>query len=99
MLVGVDWGGTKIEAIAIADEGELSQDCGRRHHGPTTRLPGDHLLHCEEGRPRQELMLLLCLCSVPTVSNLVTKLHVVDRPLAMVTGPGAGLGRCGGAAS
>ena len=22
MLVGVDWGGTKIEAIAIADDGE-----------------------------------------------------------------------------
>jgi hypothetical protein len=31
MLVGVDWGGTKIEAIAIADEGELSQ--------PPRRLP------------------------------------------------------------
>jgi predicted NBD/HSP70 family sugar kinase len=37
MLVGVDWGGTKIEATAIADEGELSQDCGKRHHSPTTR--------------------------------------------------------------
>ena len=36
----------------------------------------------------------LCLCSVPTArdyaSNIVTKLHVVDWPHAMVTGPGAG---------
>jgi hypothetical protein len=42
------------------------------------------------------LMLLLCLCSVPTVrhyaSNLVTRLHVVDRPQAMVPARDAGRG-------
>ena len=29
MLVGVDWGGTKIEAIALADDGQPSQDCAK----------------------------------------------------------------------
>ena len=43
------------------------------------------------------LMLLLCLCSVPTVrdyaSNIFTKLHVADRAQAIVRVREAGLGR------
>jgi hypothetical protein len=46
------------------------------------------------------LMLLLCLCSVPTVhdyaSNIFTKLHVLDRTRVIVRAQEAGLGRRGG---
>jgi DNA-binding NarL/FixJ family response regulator len=48
------------------------------------------------------LILLLCLCSVPTVrdyaSNIFTKLQVVDRAQAIVSAREVGLGRRGGAA-
>jgi DNA-binding NarL/FixJ family response regulator len=48
------------------------------------------------------LMLLLCLCSVPTVrdyaSNIFTKLHVVDRAQAIVRARENRLGPRGGAA-
>jgi hypothetical protein len=41
------------------------------------------------------LMLPLCLCSVPTgrdyASNIVTELHVVDRPAGDGDGPGGRL--------
>ena len=43
------------------------------------------------------LMLLLCLCSVPTVrdyaSKIFTKLHIADRAQAIVKVREAGLGR------
>ena len=36
-LIGVDWGGTKIEAIAIADMGKRSHGCAKRHRALTMR--------------------------------------------------------------
>ena len=47
-------------------------------------------------------MPMLLLCSVPTVrddaSNILAKLHVVDRAQEIVGAPEAGLGRRSGAA-
>ena len=63
---------------------------------------GEHELRSDFAPDAAMLMLLLCLCPVPTVrdyaSNIFTKLHIADRAQASLNAREAGLGRRGGAA-
>jgi predicted NBD/HSP70 family sugar kinase len=50
MLVGVDWGGTKIEAMAIGDDGQSITRLREMTPVGLRRLPGHHRLARQQSR-------------------------------------------------